>query len=94
MTVQPSLRAALKKLVENPRLSVKQRLSAFTRLQQLGVPTALLERLLRDRKLPVRLLSAVTTAYDARLEIQRWKREQKRKTAAPNVLGIRPDLSD
>jgi hypothetical protein len=90
VTVQPSLRAALKRLVENPHLSVKRRLAAFARLQQLGASTAMLEHLLRDRNLPTRLLAEVCVCYDAKQTIQNWKREQK-KAANSSVLGTFSD---
>ena len=84
MASPPSVRRALKRLVENPKASCKVRLNALAQLQRLGAHAAMLERLLRDRNLPARLLSEVVIAYDAKRAIREWKRK---RTAASNVLG-------
>ncbi len=89
MATPPSVRAALKRLIENPRASCKVRLNALARLQRLGAPVAMLERLMRDPALPARLLSEVVVAYDAKTTVREWKRKQK--AAVSNVLGTLPE---
>ena len=85
MASSPSVRHALKRLVENPRASCKVRLTALAQLQRLGAPVAMLERLMRDPALPARLLSEVVIAYDAKTTVREWKHKQK--AAVSNVLG-------
>ena len=85
MASPPSVRAALKRLIENPKASCKVRLTALAHLQRLGAPVAMLERLMRDPALPARLLSEVVIAYDAKTTVREWK--HKRKAVASNVLG-------
>ena len=86
MASPPSVRRALKRLVENPKASCKARLHALTQLQSSGVHLAMLERLIRDSALPARLLAAVIEAYDAELTIRKRKHLQK-AAAIPSVLG-------
>lgn len=85
MASSPSVRRALKRLIENPRASCKVRLTALAQLQRLGAPIAMLERLMRDPALPARLLSEVLIAIDAKTTVRKWKHKQK--AAATNVLG-------
>jgi len=85
MATPPSVRAALRRLIENPRASCKVRLTALAHLQRLGAPMAMLERLMRDPALPARLLSEVVIAYDAKTIVRKWKHKQKAATS--NVLG-------
>lgn len=94
MTNHLSVRRALQRIIDNPRMTCKARRAALAQLIPLGAPAAFLERLMRDKSLPVRLLDDVLVAYSAKMEIRAWKREHKKTAAAPNVLGIRPDLSD
>lgn len=82
MPSSPSVRVRLKRLLEDPRASVKIRLSALAQLQKLGIPMVVLERLLKDQALPARLLAEVVTAYEAKRAIREWKRQK-----ATNVLG-------
>jgi hypothetical protein len=86
MASTPSVRRALKRLVENPKASCRVRLNALANLQRLGAPVAMLERLMRDPTLPARLLSEVVIAYDAKTTVREWKRKQK-KAGNPHVLG-------
>jgi len=82
MASAPSVRRALKRLLENPRASCKARLGALTQLQRWGVPIAVLERLMRDQKLPARLLAAVLEAYEVKRTIRKWNKDR-----GANVLG-------
>jgi hypothetical protein len=86
MASPPSVRRALKRLVENSKASCKARLLALARLQRLGVPTALLERLMRGPALPPRLLVAVLDVYDAKQTI-RESRQRQKKAETSSVLG-------
>lgn len=90
MSSAPSVRRALKRLVENPKASCKARLRALARLQGLGVPVAMLERLMRDKKLPARLLAAVLEAYEVKRTIHKWKKDRE---AAAGTLGKESNIT-
>ena len=77
MASPPSVRRALKRLVENPKTSCKVRLSALAHLQKLGAPVAMLERLLRDPDLPARLLAEVVIVYGAKMTVRKWKHKRR-----------------
>ena len=85
MPSTPSVRRALKRLVENPKASCRIWLNALAHLQRLGAPVAMLERLMRDPALPARLLSEVLIAIDAKTTVREWRHKQK--AAVSNVLG-------
>jgi len=87
MASPPSARRALKRLVESSKASCKARLMGLARLQELGAPVAMLERLMRDPALPLRLLAAVLEVYEAKQTIRDWRRKQK-ESALPCVTRL------
>lgn len=87
MADSPSVRRALKRLVENPKASCKIRVNALAHLQRLGAPVAMLERLMRDAQLPARLLAAILDVYAAKQTIRQHKRGA---AASLKALGSYP----
>lgn len=88
MPSEISPRAILRRLVEDPKASCKVRLDALERLKGLGVPVALLQRILRDPQTPPRLLKVALDIHDAKEAIRKWNKQHGAGTGqAPNVLG-------
>lgn len=83
-----SVRKALQRIVANPRMTCKARRQALAELISVGCPTAFLQRLMKDKTIPLRLLDDVLVAFSAKMMILDYKRKQK---AAPKsgslVLG-------
>ncbi len=89
MPSEISPRAILRRLVEDPKASVKVRLGALERLKSLGAPVALLQRILRDPQTPARLLKVALDIHDAKEAIRKWNKQRGATagTGNPNVLG-------
>ena len=85
MASPPSVRVRLKSLAENPKASVKVRVWALEELSKLGVPMALLQRLMKDRSLNPRLLAKVVELVTA---LRKHRRSQK--AGYSRVLGSIP----
>ena len=65
---KPSPQTIFKRLLVNPRLSQRARLTALERLP--SVPVSLLLRLLKDRGTPQRLLKELAARYDTEITIK------------------------